>query len=101
QATRRNLGVALASFALGALPFLLYNIRHPNRTLSENAHLDVAGVGGKWLQLKIGLNGSALFGFLVNEEWAPFPKAPATAVEKTSVWLRDRIGERRESYFYY
>jgi hypothetical protein len=98
---RRNLTVAAAAFLLGALPLVLYNIRRPNRTLSENTQLDLPSVPGKWIQVKRALNGSALFGFLVSEEWAQAPKQPATAVGRASVWLRDHLGERRESYFYY
>jgi len=101
HATFRNVRVATAGFLLGALPFVVYNIRRTNRTFSENAHVDMASFPGKWTQLKIGLNGTALFGYLVNEEWSPSPKSPATLLERASVALRDRIGERRENYFYY
>src|SRR5207244_44098 len=61
--TFRNARIATAAFLLGASPFVIYNIRRANRTFSENAHLDLASIPGKWTQLQVGLNGTALFGY--------------------------------------
>jgi hypothetical protein len=99
--SRRNLTIAAAGFLAGSAPFLLYNARRHGRTVSENVHFDLDGLSGKWLQLRYALNGQSLFGFMVAEEWEPMPKAPQDALGRAAGWIRDRAGERRESYFYY
>src|SRR5204863_5359729 len=91
-ATLRNLGISIAAFVVGASPFLLYNIRRPNRTLSANAHVELraAELSAKLHQLRASFKGNTLFGYLVTEEWRGSPKDPASAVGRASVWLRDR-----------
>ena len=101
MATRSNLRTAAAAFLVGILPLVVYNVRHKSATLRENAHFDPRGPIHKWTQLENALNGSSLFGYMVSEEWRPNPKPAATCIGRASVWLRDRLGERRSTGLYY
>jgi len=99
--TRRNLGAAASAFLLGSSPLLAYNLRHFNATLTGNVQLDAASLPGKWIQVERALNGSSLFGVMVSEESAPNPK-PATSLRgRTAVWIREHLGEHRQTGFYY
>jgi 4-amino-4-deoxy-L-arabinose transferase-like glycosyltransferase len=97
----RSLRVAAAAMIMGSFVFLIYNARHINRTLRDNAHLEVSAIPEKWIQVKNAANGNALFGYLVSEEWASNPKDPASTLGRLSAWLRDHLGEHRETGFYY
>jgi len=99
--TRRHWRLAAVAFLVGALPLIVYNLRHKSATLSENAHFDARGPAAKWTQLESALNGSSLFGYMVSEEWRPQPKPALSAVGRASTWLRERLGERLQTGFYY
>jgi len=93
--------MAVLAFLLGASPVLIYNARHRNATLGENAHLDPHGVVSKWIQVVNAANGSSLFGYLVTEEWKPEAKPAVTDLGRAAAWIRDHWGEHRETGFYY
>ena len=93
--------LAVAGFLIGCSPFILYNLRSKSATLRENAHLDLASIPGKFIHVRLAANGTALFGYMVLEEWQEAPKAAKSVVGRASVWLREHAGERRESYFFY
>ncbi|MEO8100626.1 MAG: glycosyltransferase family 39 protein [Acidobacteriota bacterium] len=101
EATIRNAGLASAAFLVGASPLVLYNLRHGMTTYGQNAHLDVASIPGKWIQLRSAADGQSLFGYLVREESSTPKKAPQDAVGRMSVWLRERLGAHYRSGFYY
>jgi len=92
---------AAAAFVVGALPFIIYNIHKPNATLRSSAHLDFASAGGKFLQLRNTLDGSALFGFLVAEDWAERPKTanpvPRPIQGQAALWIRGHLGSHRST----
>jgi len=76
--TPTNIGVAAAAFLLGALPFVLYNVRQPNATLDATAHFDTANFAPKFAMARGALNGSGLLGYLAMPDWAERPK-PVTS----------------------
>ena len=78
--TPRTAGIAAAGFLLGALPFLIFNLRASNATVSENAHFDFDHLQDKWLQLGRAANGSSLFAFLVDED-SDIPMKPPPTFE--------------------
>jgi hypothetical protein len=61
----RHAGIAAASFVLGTLPLLVYNVAHPLQTVKENASHAGLNLAGKLSYLIHSLDGSALFGYLV------------------------------------
>jgi len=99
--TGRRLRLGAVAFLIGALPLIVYNLRHKNATLSESAHVDLRGPAAKWPQLESALNGSSLFGYMVSEEWRPQVKPATSVVGRASTWLRERLGERLRTGFYY
>jgi hypothetical protein len=99
--TWRNLRIAAAFFALGASPFILYNIRRSGATLGENAHLDTESFGRKWLQVRNALDGNALFAFIAEEDYVEPPKTPSNAIARAAFWIHDHAGPNRATGFYY
>jgi 4-amino-4-deoxy-L-arabinose transferase-like glycosyltransferase len=98
--TRRNAGIAAAAFLAGALPFVIYNLRHMNATLRENAHIDTAHMPEKWLHWELAANGSSLFGYITAEADVPL-KPPSSLRGRVAEWIWRRAGEHRESEHYY
>jgi 4-amino-4-deoxy-L-arabinose transferase-like glycosyltransferase len=98
--TPRNAAIAAGAFLAGALPFVIYNLRNSNATLSENAHLETDRMATKWLHLKYAANGNSLFGYITGEADVPL-KPPASLRGRVAEWIWRRIGERRESEHYY
>jgi hypothetical protein len=92
---------AMCAFLLGALPFVVYNVLHPNATLRTNVRLSTQDAVIKCVMLERALNGSGLFRYLVNEEDAPQPKTPRSIHGEIPVWIRDHLGENRESLLLY
>ncbi|HEY2843937.1 MAG TPA: hypothetical protein VGJ09_09810, partial [Bryobacteraceae bacterium] len=89
--------VAMAAFLAGALPLVIYNLKRPNATLGSSAHIEIDKLGDKLLQLRNTMDGSALFGFVVAEEWADQPAAPASLLGRNAVWIRNHLGEHRRN----
>ena len=97
----RNLTIAAASFLLGALPFVIYNVARHNATVSENAHLDLDHMPAKWLQLQRAFNGSSLFGYMTGELYDPPLKPPPTWKGRLAESIFRHLGEHRETEFFY
>jgi hypothetical protein len=96
----RRLALAAISFAVGASPFLFYNLRHRNATLRENAHLDSPSAAlAKWTVVKNTANGNGLFGYMVEEEWNDHPKTVTSGLywvylvllPAVPLWWRNRM----------
>jgi hypothetical protein len=95
----------MLAFLFGALPFILYNVRHPNATLGGNAHIETASVravlAGKLSMVQGALDGSGLFGYLAAPDWMDGSHPPRTPLGRAAQALRDRIGEHQSSGFDY
>jgi 4-amino-4-deoxy-L-arabinose transferase-like glycosyltransferase len=98
--TLRTAGIALASFLFGALPFVVFNLRADNATVSENAHLDLDHLPQKWLQLERAADGSSLFAFMVDEDADAPVKPPYTWRGRLAELIRRVFGEHRETWFF-
>jgi hypothetical protein len=94
----RNAALAAGAFLLGALPLVIYNVRFPLNTFRGNASLSTADFPIKAVNLRSTLDGSALFGYFVREEWEPQPRELTGPVERASARLRDWTGARRFGY---
>lgn len=93
----RHAALALASFALGAAPLIVYNATHHWATFRSNAHFSFDGMAGKFQVLRSTADGSGLFGYIVNEESAGDAKPAANVAERASQGLRRIFGEHRAS----
>ncbi len=91
----KRAAIAAGAFALGALPFLIYNLRHPNATLKGNAAISTQELSGKFLQLRLSLGGESLFGFIAGEDFLDHPKNLTTLRGRASGWIRNHLGEHR------
>jgi hypothetical protein len=98
---RRVVLVAAGGFLIGALPLVIYNLKHASATVTENARLDPRSVAGKWIQVELAANGASLFDYMVGEEWWPNPKPPQSLRGHAARWIRDHLGEHRRTGFYY
>jgi 4-amino-4-deoxy-L-arabinose transferase-like glycosyltransferase len=98
---RRTAASAACAFLLGALPFIIYNVRHPNATLQSNAHLSLENLKTKFYVLSHTADGSGLLGFIPAEESAGNPKPPASRLGRAASWMREHFGQHRTSLFPY
>jgi len=99
--TRRNLAVASAAFLVGAMPLVIYNLHRRNATFGSNAHFETpAHLNQKVMQIRMALDGSPLFGFIVSDD-STHPKAPSSNQERASSWVHDRLGDRRQNGMVY
>jgi 4-amino-4-deoxy-L-arabinose transferase-like glycosyltransferase len=103
-ASRKRIAIGIIAFILGALPVLLYNIRHPNSTLGSNAHIESASasvvVKNKLMMLRVTLNGSGLFAFIPAPEWDR-PRPPETRRGRAAQWVSDHLLKSQSSGFDY
>jgi hypothetical protein len=98
---RKNLVAAILGFGLGALPLIIYNIRHPLQTFRGNTNFTLESLPEKAAFAKHTLSGMALFGYLVYDDWVAGPKTPRNAVERTVVHLREKSGEHRTGFLFW
>lgn len=98
-ARNRRLAVAaVAGFALGAAPFLHYNLTTGFRTFRGTAQRDdLRAALGKAIVLDRTLDGSGLFGYLVRES-PEGPPADLLEWEKVPLQLAGRLGSPRRSW---
>jgi hypothetical protein len=99
--TKRHAAIALASFLLGAFPFILFNMRRSAATFGENVRLDVVSLPAKWIQVENAANGNALFGFIAEEDYADPPKALVSATGRIAFWIQEHLGRHRSTGFLY
>ena len=93
----RTIAIAAASFGLGALPLIGYNIRHPGRTFTENSHFSLAGFGIKADALRKTLDGSIMFDALPSYSPAPASSRVIGGWARASVWLSQHAGNHHRT----
>jgi hypothetical protein len=93
--------IATVAFGLGALPLIVFNAKtHLETFRGQQYSLD--DVSGKARLLMNTARGSALLGWMVNEDWQTAqPHPPATALEKASRALSGFAGRPRENLLLY
>jgi 4-amino-4-deoxy-L-arabinose transferase-like glycosyltransferase len=95
--TLRNAAIAVLAFCFGALPFLLYNVRRDLITFRTNANWSTAGLEYKAALLKDTLNGSALFGGVMREEWDGPLREPAGPGQRMLVSINSAVKSPRSN----
>jgi Dolichyl-phosphate-mannose-protein mannosyltransferase len=96
--TAKNLGVALAGFLLGVWPLAVFNARHQWRTIGNHASFSAQDLAGKSEVLQATLNGSGLFGYMVNESPSQLVKQPQTWLEQGSTRVADSAGQPHRNF---
>jgi hypothetical protein len=92
--TWRNVAVAAAAFLIGAAPLVNYNWSTDFETFRGNTHFSTAGFTQKALVLRIGLDGSSLFGYMVRNDPAQPAVEPKNTLERASAGLSRLAGGR-------
>ncbi len=100
-ADRRLVARCACAFIVGALPLIIYNVHSPNATLRTNVQPSVENFHAKLVSLRITLDGSALFGVVVEPDWADKPKTPRSIDGRIALWIRKRLGPHDSSLFVY
>ncbi len=100
--TLRRVAISVLAFALGALPLIIYNIQSPLATFRGNTSWDISDLAGKGRLLAATANGSALFGWLNNEDWQTRePHLPEGALQAASARVSALAGHPRHSLLLY
>ncbi len=94
----RNVACASIAFLLGAWPLLVYNARHHWTTFRSNTAISSGETAGKLMMLKDTINGSGLFGYMVNDADAGTGGPPETTLERSSVTIARLFREPKENY---
>jgi hypothetical protein len=95
--------VATVAFLFGASPFVMFNIRQRNATLSSSAHFNSAAIAmAKFPVVEATLDGSGLLGYFTVEDFAAAPQKPASSVRgRVAVWVHDKFGDHRHDGLLY
>jgi hypothetical protein len=101
---RRELKPAAASIALtaliaGASPLIWYNVARHGETATANAVLSTDHYAFKLKVLEGTMDGSILFGYLVERRAVPAKRPPRGLVERFSFGLRRVAGDRMYNWF--
>ena len=99
--TVRNATVAAAGFLAGALPLIIYNVRTPWATFQGNTVFSTDELAVKVRVMKLTMDGSSLFGYLVHDEWALHRQSPETPLERASVAIRNAVGPWRSGLLFW
>jgi 4-amino-4-deoxy-L-arabinose transferase-like glycosyltransferase len=100
--TLRRVAISVLAFALGAMPLIVYNVEEPLATFRGNASWDTSDLAGKGRLLAATADGSALLGWLNNEDWqTQNPHLPQGALESTSARISALAGHPRHSLLVY
>jgi hypothetical protein len=96
-----NVVIACAAFVIGALPFLIYNLREPNATIKSDARFEFNMFSAKFEILRATLDGSVFFGFMSGSDLEPDPKGAASLRGKAATWIAGHTGSIRHSGMLY
>lgn len=100
-ASRRRWTRALLAFALGSLPLLYFNLKHPNSTLGDNTHFSFENFPVKYQELKAAIDGSGLFGFMVAPDSEQSRREPQSPQGRAASWVSDHLSRREKNLMPY
>jgi hypothetical protein len=100
-ATPWRAAVCVLSFTLGAFPLIVYNLDNQDATFRGQSY-ETGNVSGKALMLMNTARGTALFGWMMDEDGqTPSPHAPKTALQKASLTVSELAGRPRQNLMLY
>ncbi|HVW84726.1 MAG TPA: glycosyltransferase family 39 protein [Bryobacteraceae bacterium] len=94
----RNVAVAALAFLLGAAPLVGYNIKRHGETAKANARFTTEDFRNKVAALRITVDGSTLFDYMVYGNGAPGRRAPQTWIGRASAAIYGVVGEHRKNW---
>jgi hypothetical protein len=94
----RNLSIAAASFVVGAMPFIMYNVHKPNSTLGENAAFSTEQFSDKVEAAHRTFDAHAIFNYIAYDDWVQPAREARTDIEETSLELREATGITQRNY---
>lgn len=95
--TVRNIGIAVVAFMLGALPLLIFNVRHRFVTFRSNTVWSAEDLKYKVNLLYGTWKGESLFGSITRENWDGPARDPATTGERAVVSFSELAGIPRKN----
>jgi hypothetical protein len=98
--TWKRAAIVVTGIALGGAPLIGYNLKTTPKfiTFRSNTHFTPDHFAERFLQLRLALNGSPLFGYMVYET-AERPNEPRGALERASFAIHRVTGDRRRGAF--
>ncbi|MBV8819287.1 MAG: hypothetical protein JO022_13075, partial [Acidobacteriaceae bacterium] len=92
-----NVSIAALALATGAAPLIAYNVTQNFPTFHGTEGFSTNELYRKSLELRRCWEGTALFGYVVNEDTAPLPHAARNGLERLSFAIRSLVGERKRN----
>ena len=100
--TPRRLAISVLSFALGALPLILYNVHTRLGTFRSNASWETRELPVKGRLLLTTADGSALFSWLIQDDWqTKNPHPPEGRLQSVSAKISALAANPRHSLLLY
>ena len=93
----RAVAVVSVSFAIGAFPLILYNLRHPAATFRQDTSFSLSALEGKAEILRLTFAGTGLMSYIVRIDPEGAPRQPGTVLERASVALDAALPGDRHS----
>lgn len=90
--------IALAAFFLGMLPLVVYNANTRGETAAANAKFSSEGIRNKAVLLRQTVNGSALFGYMVQKDIQSDQHAPPTGPERVALAIARLAGSHKNNW---
>lgn len=94
----RRIAILGLAFLLGAAPLVYFNFKTGLGTFRDNRR-DLSEVAQKTVILKRTFDGSALFGYLVNDAGTGPERSPSNRAERVSITVSRAFGTHRENIF--
>jgi 4-amino-4-deoxy-L-arabinose transferase-like glycosyltransferase len=91
----RAVAVAVIAFGVGSFPFIRYNVRHDWITFRSNAVWSLEDFPQKVELIRVCLNGGALFGSIMRDDWEQPVREPESALERAVVGISTTAGSPR------
>jgi hypothetical protein len=97
--TWRSVAIVTGALGFGGLPLIIYNFSTEPKfaTIRANAQARSGEFSERLRILRVTANGSALFGYLAHEDWAPQPQPARSKLERVSFSIRQLGGEHRRN----
>jgi len=91
----------VCGFLIGAMPLIVYNAHRPLATFRSNVHVSMGDMPAKLQSLRYTLDGSILFGTIVDVNSSSDQQPPPTRIGRFSTYIAKSLGGVYHSLFFY